>query len=100
MITSHRATLTLVIAASVVALSFGGAMAQTGGRGQGGGGPSTMGGNGGGSSVVPYGSPGNCPPTISCGPVKRKPIVLPQHCDRWEVVRTPSGRKQRHCVDH
>ena len=98
MITSHRVTLTLVVAASVVALSIGGALAQTAGRGKGGG-PSVPGG-GGGSTVLVYGGPENCPPTIACGPAKKKAVVVPQRCDRWEIVRTASGRKQRHCVDH
>ncbi|TBW34387.1 hypothetical protein EYW49_18280 [Siculibacillus lacustris] len=62
--------------------------------------PTPTGASGGGSSVLLYGSPGNCPPTIACGPSETR---LPPHrvkpvkrvkCDRWVVE---NGVRVRDC---
>lgn len=72
---AHRIQLTIAATALVLALvgGIGSAFAQAaGGKG---------GGNGGAagepdqSSVLVYGTPGNCPPTIACGAPHHPPVV-------------------------
>ncbi len=69
---AHRIQLTIAAASLAVALVGGiaSAFAQTAGGGNGGpaGGSTAGNGSGGGSAVLVYGMPGNCPPTIACGP--------------------------------
>ena len=87
---AHRIQLTIAAASLAVALVGGiaSAFAQTAGGGNGGnggpaGGSTAGGGSGGGTAVLVYGMPGNCPPTIACGPGKpqRPRLVRVKHYD-------------------
>ena len=69
---AHRIQLTIAAATLAVALVGGiaSAFAQAAG-GHGGGGSGNAGnsaGSAGPNAVIVYGTPGNCPPTIACGP--------------------------------
>lgn len=48
--------------------------------------------------ILLYGSPENCPPTRACEQRPPRKVVTPGACDRWEYVRTSSGRRIRRCV--
>lgn len=59
------ATLALAIVGSIASAQ---AAAAGGGNGRGGG--DNGGGTGDPSAVIVYGTPGNCPPTVACGPTR------------------------------
>lgn len=55
-----------------------------------------------GGRVILFGTPGNCPPTIACGPEQqRRPVFTakPVTCDHWEWVRTTTGKRIRRCLE-
>lgn len=90
------------IAAACLAAFIGQAGAQTAGGNRGGGGPD--GGNGTDGTVVLYGSPGNCPPTIACAPQRpQQPprkvrIKRSDACGQW-IVHWVNGTRIRECRD-
>jgi hypothetical protein len=80
---AHRIQLTIAVATLAFALVGGiaSAFAQAaGGNGRGGG---AVGGGGGPDEtrVLVYGQPGNCPPTIACGPSNER---VPHRVVRWK----------------
>lgn len=50
-------------------------------------------------AILLYGQPGNCPPTMACGPKKPVPPVRSRHCVKWELTKTVSGQTIRRCLD-
>lgn len=95
---AHRIQLTIAAATLVVSL-FGGiasAFAQSNGGGSGdGGGNSDGNGGGGGSSVLIYGTAGNCPPTIACAAPKPRVVRERQdNCSEW----SDDPRLYRRCM--
>lgn len=93
------------LAAAAVLLAFAGvAEAQSqGGQGGGSGGSADSSSTGGDSSTgapVTYGTPGNCPATRDCGPVRPPRTAATQDsCSRWEVAVTRTGRRIHVCRD-
>ncbi|WP_333822075.1 hypothetical protein [Pinisolibacter sp.] len=99
---AHRIQLTIAAASLAVALVGGiaSAFAQTAGGGNGGpaGGSSPGNGSSGSSAVLVYGLPGNCPPTIACGP-GRPHRPLPVRVKRYDPCGDfqPGSRLYNQC---
>lgn len=82
---AHRIQLTLAAATLVVSLVGGIASAFAQSQGGGGNGGNNDGNGGGdGPSVLLYGTPGNCPPTIACAAPK-PPVARERrdNCSEW-----------------
>ncbi len=92
--------LTAVAATLAVALvgSIASAQAATAGGGNGRGGGDNGDGTGSPSAVIVYGTPGNCPPTIACGPTHRPPrhvrTVPTEACGEYR----PGSALYRRCL--